>query len=131
MSYVALATERFAEMARFYGEALGMPVVRAWDRPTSKGAVFDLGGGLRLEVLDAATATPPLTLRPVDGRCQLVIEVADLDAARRGLKLPTPEPVTASWGARLLRLHDPDGVAVWFLEWLEGGRAGGMPADPP
>lgn len=123
MSYVALATERFAEVVRFYGETLGFPTLRAWDRPTSKGAVFDLGGGLRLEVLDAPTAKPPLTLRPADDRCHLVIEVADLAAARSRLALPTPEPVTTSWGARLLRLRDPDGVSVWFLQWLEAERS--------
>jgi catechol 2,3-dioxygenase-like lactoylglutathione lyase family enzyme len=119
VSYVALATGRFAEVVRFYGETLGFPTLRAWDRPGARGAVLDLGGGLRLEILDATTAKPPLILQPrADDRCHLVIEVPDLDAARARLKLPTPEPVTASWGARLFSVRDPDGVAVWFLEWL-------------
>jgi catechol 2,3-dioxygenase-like lactoylglutathione lyase family enzyme len=119
MSYVALATERFEEVARFWGETLALPVVEAWDRPNGRGRVFDLGGGLRLEVLDARTTRQPLFLGTPDDRCHVVVEVADLDAARTRLKLPTPEPVTTSWGARLFQLRDPDGVAVWFLQWLE------------
>lgn len=116
MSYVALATERFAETARFYGETLGFPVLDAWDRPGARGRVFDLGGGLRLEVLDAARERRPMRLGEPDGRCQIVIEVEDLDAALARLAIATPEPVATSWGARLIGLRDPDGTAVWFLE---------------
>jgi catechol 2,3-dioxygenase-like lactoylglutathione lyase family enzyme len=121
MSYIALATERFEEVVRFWGETLGFPVARAWDRPNGRGRVFDLGGGLRLEVLDVRTAMQPLRLGAADDRCHVVIEVDDIEATRARLKLPTPEPVAASWGARLFQLRDPDGVAVWFLQWLEQG----------
>jgi catechol 2,3-dioxygenase-like lactoylglutathione lyase family enzyme len=123
MSYLALATERYEAMTRFYGETLGFPVAAVWDRPGARGRVFDLGGGLRLEILDAVGQKRPLRLGPVDGRCHVVIEVEDVDAARARLPVPTPKPVVTSWGARLFQLRDPDGVAVWFLEWLQD-RAG-------
>ena len=33
MSYVALATDRFDEVVRFYSVDLGFPVIDQWDRP--------------------------------------------------------------------------------------------------
>jgi catechol 2,3-dioxygenase-like lactoylglutathione lyase family enzyme len=122
LSYVALATERYDEAVRFYGEILGFPVASAWDRPGARGCVFDLGGGLRLEILDAVGQKQPLRLGPADDRCHVVVEVEDLDATRARLPIVTPEPVATSWGARLFQLRDPDGVAVWFLQWSEAGR---------
>ena len=37
MSYVALATERFDEVTRFYGETLGLPNVGGYDRTNGRG----------------------------------------------------------------------------------------------
>ena len=48
MSYVALATNAFDAVTKFYGHDLGFPVVEEWDRPTGRGRRFDLLG-LRLE----------------------------------------------------------------------------------
>ena len=47
MSYVALATDRFDEVALFYGTRLAFPVVEEWDRDNARGRRFELGG-LRL-----------------------------------------------------------------------------------
>ncbi len=116
-----MATRRFDEMVRYYRDTLGFPELRAWERPGARGSQLDLGGGLRLELLDATAERRPLTLGSPDGRCQLVIEVQDLDAARARLALPTPDPVSTSWGARLFGLQDPDGTQVWFLEWTVDG----------
>lgn len=122
MSYLALASERFDETARFYAEILGFPVLEAWDRPGARGCRLDLGGGLRLELLDAARERRPLALGPADDRCHLVVEVADLEQVRARLPAPAPEPMATSWGARLFQLRDPDGIAVWFLQWEQAGR---------
>ena len=51
MSYVALATDRYDEVVRFYGELCGFPVLDEWDRPDARGVWFELGG-MRLEILD-------------------------------------------------------------------------------
>ena len=51
MSYVALVTNRFDEVTRFYGELLGFPVVDQWDRSNARGQRFDTGG-MRLEIID-------------------------------------------------------------------------------
>ncbi|QXP83035.1 VOC family protein [Methylococcus sp. Mc7] len=119
MSYVALATRRFEAMAAFYGDRLGFPVLRQWDRPNGRGRMFDLNG-LKLEILDAAREKAALELGPVGDRIHLVIEVADVDVAYRNLAPGTAPPITTSWGARMFSLRDPDDTAVCYLQWVEG-----------
>lgn len=117
MSYVALATDAFEEVAHFYGELLGFPVVSEWDRATGRGKRFDLQGGLRLEILDNRRERTPLPLGTPGDRLHVVVEVADLDAARERIAFAPPPPQSVSWGARLFQVRDPDGVVVTFLQW--------------
>ena len=117
MSYVALATDAFDEVVRFYGDLLGFPIVAKWDRANGRGRRFDLNGGLRLEVLDNQRERNPLQLGVPGDRVHVVVEVGDIDAVRGRLAIVTPAPVTTSWGARLFQVRDPDGVAVTFLQW--------------
>ena len=37
MSYVALVTDRYDEMVRFYGEHLGFAAISQWDRDNARG----------------------------------------------------------------------------------------------
>jgi catechol 2,3-dioxygenase-like lactoylglutathione lyase family enzyme len=120
MSYATLATDRFDEVASFYGETLGFPVAAAWDRPRGRGRRFDLGG-MRLEILDNQREPHPLRLGELADRLHLVIEVADINAAHARLPLSAPAPQTATWGARLFAVRDPDGVPVTFLQWTGAG----------
>lgn len=124
MSYVALATARYDEVVRFYRLTLGFPTVRSWDRPRGRGCVFDLDG-LHLEILDATREQSPKDLGNPGERINIVVEVADVDAVRAALPAETPEPFSTSWGAKLFRVLDPDGVPVWFLQWLRTA-----PQDP-
>lgn len=117
MSYIALATRRFDEVRDFYGVTLGFPVIRSWDRPRGRGCLFDLDG-LRLEILDAAREQSPQDPGAPGDRVNLVIEVADVDAVRASIARETREPLTTSWGAKLFQVRDPDGLPVWFLQWL-------------
>ena len=118
MSYVALATNDFDAVTKFYGQDLGFPVVEEWDRPTGRGRRFDLLG-LRLEILDNARERRPLRLGTPADRVHLVVEVSDLEAACDAFRIGAPPPRTVSWGARLFQVRDPDGVPVTFLEWLD------------
>ena len=117
MSYVALATDSFDEVVQFYGDLLGFPAVTGWDRAHGRGRRFDLGGGLRLEILDNRRERRAMALGSPADRVHIVVEVEDIDATRRRLALDTPAPEAVSWGARLLQVRDPDGVAVTFLQW--------------
>ena len=118
MSYVALATDRFEELVHFYAGSLGFPIVDQWDRPNARGLRFDLAG-LRLEILDNQRKREPLHLGDSSDRVHVVVEVEDIEAARRKIRLQTPPPQASSWGSRLFQLRDPDGVPVTFLQWLE------------
>ena len=120
MSYVALATDRFDAVVRFYGEELSLPVVERWDRPDARGLRFDLGG-MRLEILDNSRKRCPLRLGEPSNRLHVVVEVDDIDLAWRQLQLEAPKPQATSWGARIVELRDPDGVPVTFQQWAENG----------
>jgi catechol 2,3-dioxygenase-like lactoylglutathione lyase family enzyme len=119
MSYVALATDAFASMVHFYGRRLRFPVVAEWDRATGRGCRFDLGGGLRLELLDNAREKRGAKLLWSNERTHIVVEVADIESVWRNLALDVPMPQQTSWGARIFQLRDPDGTAVTYLEWTQ------------
>ena len=118
MSYVALLTNRFDEVSRFYGDQLGLPTVEQWDRDNARGRRFDTGG-MRLEIVDNEREQRQLTLGEPADRMHIVIEVADIDEARSRLALDAPPVTDTSWGSRLFQVHDPDGIPVTFLQWLE------------
>ena len=118
MSYVALVTERYDDVVEFYGGLLGFPVVDRWERPNARGLRFDLGD-MRLEVFDNQREQHPLPLGiPID-RVHLVVEVDDIEEARDSIDIEVPLPQGTSWGARLFQVHDPDGVPVTFLQWID------------
>ncbi len=118
MSYVALATNRFDEVTRFYGELLGFPVVEHWDRPNGRGRRFDIGG-MRLEILDNERERNPLTLGEPADRFHVVVEVEDIEDARNQIEIEAPPTQAVSWGARLFQIRDPDGIPITYLQWIE------------
>ena len=118
MSYIALVTDRFDEIVHFYREDLGFPVVKQWDRANARGLRFDLGG-MRLEILDNERERKPLALGTPADRFHVVIEVDDIEVAGRDIKIDAPPIQNTSWRARLFQVHDPDGVPVTFLQWIE------------
>lgn len=121
MSYIAFATNSFEAVVNFYGGTLGFDVVEQWDRPRGRGRRFDLGGGLRLEVLDNVREPHPVKL-DMSARVHVVVEVGDIDAVWSNLKVAAPPPADTSWGARLFQIQDPDGVPVTFLQWTSQGE---------
>ena len=117
MSYVALATRRFDEMLSFYHHRLGLELVSQFERPGARGAFISLGNGARLELVDAAAQARPMQLsETADDRLHIVIECEEIHAEAKRLGLPAPKKV--SWGALVSTLKDPDGVSVWFLQWI-------------
>jgi catechol 2,3-dioxygenase-like lactoylglutathione lyase family enzyme len=127
VSHVALVTRNYDRVCAFYGGFLGCPVVDGWDRPGARASVFDLKG-LRLEVLDATREKErDYALGDPRERVHLVLEVEDVDAFRRRIQGEVPEPRDTSWGARLFRLRDPDGIPVTVLSRLPGPPRGPTP----
>jgi catechol 2,3-dioxygenase-like lactoylglutathione lyase family enzyme len=120
MSYVALVTDRYDEMVRFYGEHLGFAAISQWDRDNARGIRLDLGG-MKLELLDNQREANPLPLGTPAERFHVVIEVDDIEEARQNIRIDAPPARVTSWGAELFELRDPDGVRVTYLRWLESG----------
>lgn len=116
MSYVALASDRYEAVVRFYTEGLGFRAVAAWDRPGARGMRL-WRDGLGIEILDNLRLKSPLSLFEPGDRMHLVIEVDDLETVRADLHVDAGPIEETSWGARLLKLRDPDNVAVAFLQW--------------
>jgi catechol 2,3-dioxygenase-like lactoylglutathione lyase family enzyme len=121
MSYVALVTNRFDEVTHFYGELLGFPIVKQWDRSNARGRQFDTGG-MRLEILDNEREKHLLELGETADKVHIVVEVENIDDVRERIKVDAPPTKDTSWGARLFRVHDPDGVPVTFLQWTKTDR---------
>jgi len=78
MSYAAMVTDRFDEVARFCGELLRFVFVEEWDRHNARGRRFELDG-LRLEILDNARERDPLSLGEPADRFHVVVEVEDIE----------------------------------------------------
>jgi catechol 2,3-dioxygenase-like lactoylglutathione lyase family enzyme len=116
MSYIALVTDRFEEVTRFYGELLRFPIVEQWDRANARGRRYDTGG-MRLEILDNERERTPLELGAPADKVHIVVEVDNIDATRQHIKVDAPPIQDTSWGARLFQIRDPDGVPVTFLQW--------------
>ena len=117
LSYLAIVTSRFEEMVEFYGATLAGTLVRGWDRPRSRGRVFEIEG-LRLEILDADREPRSLRLQPPDDRFHLVFEVENVDAVHARLPDSAEPPHDTSWNARVLELRDPEALPITFLQWL-------------
>ena len=118
MSYVALVTSQFDEVAGFYGELLGFPVVDQWDRSNARGLRFDIGG-MKLEIIDNEREQHQRELGDTADKVHIVVEVDNIYEARERIKVDAPPTQDTSWGSRLFQVHDPDGVPVTFLQWIE------------
>jgi catechol 2,3-dioxygenase-like lactoylglutathione lyase family enzyme len=123
MSYVTLATDNFDRMTWFYGQTLAFPVLDEWDRPRGRGRRFDLGTGLKLELLDNQREPKPFFLPPVSDRIHVVVEVLDIDEARSKISVQSPEVQRVSWGALLFQIRDPDGTPITYLQWTGALRS--------
>jgi lactoylglutathione lyase len=115
---VALTVDDYQEAVRFYGDALGLPVLEEWDGPEGAGAVLDAGRAT-LEVL----STPQAELvdrvevgERVAGPVRLALEVDDSAATADALAAAGAEllggPTVTPWSHRNVRLRAPDGMQL-------------------
>jgi catechol 2,3-dioxygenase-like lactoylglutathione lyase family enzyme len=98
---------------RFYEETIGLAIYREWGSGPSRGVAFFLGGG---GVLEVSGGSP----QPPSGATELVLQVRDLHATfallvERGVT-PEGEPELKPWGLLEMTVHDPDGLALIFVE---------------
>lgn len=107
---------------RFYGEGLGLPVERAWDRGADQGSIFRAAADGFIEVVSDS-----MGLRGPRG-IGVAIQTEDVELWHRrvlasGLAVDR-EPEDRPWGTREFFLLDPDGYAVTFFQERGGASPG-------
>lgn len=119
---VALTTDDFERLARFYREGLGLEPAQEWPEDQGRALVLDLGRAT-LEVFDekqARTIDQIEVGRRISGRVRFALRVPDLEAAMErllahGATLVHP-PVVTPWGDRNVRFQDPDGMQITLYQ---------------
>lgn len=109
-------TSRYEETVAFYRDALGLAVVRCWDRgETARGTVFRSPNGVGLIEVEKGDGVP-------DFRGGFYVEVPDIGlwyARVAAAGCPILRALgTTEYGHRNFRTADPNGVEVTFFEYV-------------
>jgi lactoylglutathione lyase len=122
---VALTVDDYDKALGFYRDALGLPVLEAWDDEAGGGAVLDAGRAT-LEVLSTSHAEQVDRIEvgePVGARVRLALEVDDSAGTATALVAAGAElvggPVVTPWAHRNVRLRDPDGMQLTLFTVLD------------
>ena len=119
---VALTTDDFERMVKFYCDGLGLEPAQIWPDDQGRALVLDLGKAT-LEVFDemqAETIDQIEVGRRISGQIRFALRVPDLKTAMQrllahGATLVHPE-VVVPWGDHNVRLQDPDGMQITLFE---------------
>jgi methylmalonyl-CoA/ethylmalonyl-CoA epimerase len=122
---VALTTEEYERMVKFYCDGLGLEPSQVWPEEQGRATVLDLGRAT-MEIFDekqAQTIDQIEVGRRVSERIRFAIQVPDLKAAmerclQNGATLVHPQVVTP-WADQNVRLQDPDGMQVTLYQAVE------------
>ena len=108
----------YARSVAFYRDIIGLHPMREFGSGDASGIVFFLGGGY-LEITESAVERPTQAT-------ELWLQVRDVEQAHERLRkaqVPIVEtPSKTSWGLIEMRVEDPDGLRLIFVE---------VPADHP
>jgi methylmalonyl-CoA/ethylmalonyl-CoA epimerase len=119
---VALTTEDFERLARFYREGLGIEPSQVWPEDQGRALVLDMGKAT-LEVFDERQADTIDRIevgRRLSGRIRFALQVPDLEAATDRLLAHGATMIHASvitpWGDKNARFEDPDGMQITLYQ---------------
>ncbi len=119
---VALTTDDFISLERFYTEGLGIKPSAVWPEDQGRALVLDMGRAT-LEVFDQKQAETIDNLEvgyPISGRIRFALQVPDLQGAIERLQAygatMVHEPVTTPWGDQNARFQDPDGMQITLYQ---------------
>lgn len=119
---VALTVEDFEAAVTLYGEALGLHVLKKWDEPRGRGAIF-AAGVATIEVLDRPQAEfvdEAEAGKPVSGPVRLALGVKEIEQTAASLQRGGAEvvsaPATTPWGDYNQRLRAPDGMQLTLFQ---------------
>lgn len=119
---VALTTDDFDRLARFYRTGLGLEPSQVWPGDQGRALVLEMGKAT-LEVFDEKQAQTVDTIeagKRVSGQVRFALRVPDLKAAMErllasGATLVHP-PVVTPWGDVNVRFQDPDGMQITLYQ---------------
>jgi catechol 2,3-dioxygenase-like lactoylglutathione lyase family enzyme len=118
---VALTTDDYEALVRFYTEGLGLDPAALWT-DSGRAMLLELGRAT-VEIFDQAHAESVDEIevgQRVSGPIRFAIQVPDVDAAlKRVLNYGATlvhEPVTTPWGDYNARVQSPDGLQVTLFQ---------------
>ncbi len=119
---VALTTNDFDQLKKFYCDGLGLEPTQFWDNDQGRSVVLDLGRAT-LEIFDesqAQTVDEIEAERRISGQIRFAFQVPDLIKAMEKLleegALLVHEPVITPWGDYNVRLQSPDGIQITLFQ---------------
>ena len=119
---VALTTDDYERMVKFYCDGLGLEPAQFWKNDQGQALMLEMGNAT-LEIFDetqAQTIDQIETGQRVSGQIRFALQVPDLKAAMErllahGAVLVHP-PVITPWGDQNVRLQDPDGMQITLFQ---------------
>jgi lactoylglutathione lyase len=133
---VAITVDDYGQALRFYRDAMGLPVLEAWEGSSGSGTVLDAGRAtLELLSTDQAALVDRVEVgERVAGTVRLALEVDDSAATAETLAAAGAErlggPVVTPWAHRNVRLRAPDGMQLTLFTVLEEpGQGTGISAS--
>ena len=127
---VALTTNDYERLVKFYCEGLGIEPAAIWNNDGGKAIILDMGKAT-LELFDETQAQIIDQIeagKRVSGQIRFALQVPDLQAAlerllAHGAILVHP-PVRTPWGDYNARVQDPDGLQVTLFQVMERDEQG-------
>jgi catechol 2,3-dioxygenase-like lactoylglutathione lyase family enzyme len=121
---VALTTQDFERLTKFYCEGLGLTPAQLWTNENDKALLLEMGRAT-LEIFDephAAIVDELEAGKRISGQIRFALEVPDLKTAMErliahGATLVHP-PVITPWNHHNVRLQDPDGMQITLFQVL-------------
>jgi methylmalonyl-CoA/ethylmalonyl-CoA epimerase len=119
---VAITTEDYARLVKFYCDGLGIEPAAIWNNDGGQAMMLEMGKAT-LEIFDEAQAQAIDDIeagKRISGQIRFALQVPDLQAAMERLLANgatlVHEPVVTPWGDRNVRLQDPDGMQVTLFQ---------------
>jgi catechol 2,3-dioxygenase-like lactoylglutathione lyase family enzyme len=120
LEHVAINVEDPAGMAKWYGQNLGMKVVRKGTPPVNMHFISDAGGNMMLEIYN----NPPDAVPDYTSMDPLLLHIAFMVDDVKGIReklitagaTPVGEVTITPAGDELAMLRDPWGVAIQFVK---------------
>ncbi|MGH3086663.1 MAG: SDR family NAD(P)-dependent oxidoreductase [Rubrobacteraceae bacterium] len=123
---VAITADDFDATRRFYGEAIGLPVVDEWSSESGEGVIF-AAPKATIEILDRKQSEFVDEVEAggrASGHVRLALEAEDVNEMAKSLERKGAKPVgevavETPWGDFNRRLETPDGLQLTLFKPLE------------